>query len=87
VARVWSRVELIVGLYFPRWLSLSRLLRRCVVRVVRRTPVWNGNVETWRALFAGVSPCRSKVFPEESVQRVAEALPDRWEARTVALGR
>jgi adenylate kinase family enzyme len=50
-----GRAELIVGLDFPRWLSLSRLLRRCVVRVVRRTPVCNGNVETWRALFAADS--------------------------------
>jgi adenylate kinase family enzyme len=46
-----ARVELIVALDFPRWLSLGRLLRRSVVHIVRRTPTCNGNVETWRNTF------------------------------------
>jgi adenylate kinase family enzyme len=53
----WSDIplaaaELVVGLDFPRWRSLGRLLRRSLVRVVHRTPVCNGNIETVRALFA-----------------------------------
>lgn len=45
-----ARVELIVCLDYPRWLSLSRLLKRCVVRIFDKKPVCNGNRETiWNA--------------------------------------
>ena len=44
---VLSRAELVVGLDYPRWLSLGRLLRRTISRTVRRTEVCNGNVESW----------------------------------------
>lgn len=47
-----GRVELIVGLDYPRWLSLARLIRRSLSRVIDRRPVCNGNVETWRNLFS-----------------------------------
>lgn len=50
-----ARADLIVGLDFPRWLSLSRLLRRSLKRIVLRTPVCNGNVETWRNMLAADS--------------------------------
>ncbi|MBS1713097.1 MAG: adenylate kinase [Armatimonadetes bacterium] len=43
-----SRVELIVGLDYPRWFSFARLLRRAVVRAIDHSPVCNGNVESWR---------------------------------------
>ncbi|CAI3795572.1 adenylate kinase [Pseudarthrobacter sp. MM222] len=49
---VVSRADLIVGLDYPRWLSLSRLIRRSVRRVVTRQPVCNGNVETLARLLA-----------------------------------
>ena len=39
------RAELIVGLDYPRWLSLSRLVRRTVSRLITRERVCNGNVE------------------------------------------
>lgn len=42
----WTRVQLIICLDYPRWLSLGRLLRRTVVRIIRRTSVCNGNRET-----------------------------------------
>jgi adenylate kinase family enzyme len=45
---VLERCELVVGLDYPRWLSLGRLLRRTVVRIVDRRPICNGNVETLR---------------------------------------
>lgn len=48
---VLERVELIVGLDLPRSVSLSRLLRRTLSHVVRRTPTCNGNIETWRNSF------------------------------------
>lgn len=43
---VLEREPLIVGLDYPRWLSLGRLVRRTASRVVRRTRVCNGNVES-----------------------------------------
>lgn len=48
---VLPRADLIVGLDLPRWVSWSRLLRRSIGNVVRRTPTCNGNVETWRGTF------------------------------------
>jgi len=46
------RAELIVGLDYPRWLSLLRLVRRSIRRVTTREAVCNGNRETLRRLFA-----------------------------------
>lgn len=46
------RTELIVGLDYPRWLSLGRLLARTARRVRSREPVCNGNRETLRRVFA-----------------------------------
>jgi adenylate kinase family enzyme len=43
-----ASADLVVCLDFPRWLSLGRLVRRTVTRIVRRTVVCNGNVETIR---------------------------------------
>ena len=40
-----ARVQLIIGLDYPRWVSLSRLLRRCAVRIVDKKPICNGNRE------------------------------------------
>jgi adenylate kinase family enzyme len=49
---VVPRADLIVGLDYPRWLSLSRLIRRSARRVVTRQPVCNGNIETLARLLA-----------------------------------
>lgn len=43
---------LIVALDYPRWVSFGRLLRRTISRAVDKTPVCNGNVETWRLMFS-----------------------------------
>ena len=45
---VLPRAELVVGLDYPRWLSLARLVRRTWRRAAGKQPVCNGNVETWR---------------------------------------
>src|SRR3712207_144692 len=50
-----ARAELVVGLDFPRRLSLGRLLRRTVVRTLDRQPICNGNVESWRQTFSSDS--------------------------------
>jgi adenylate kinase family enzyme len=47
-----ARADLVVGLDFPRWISLSRLIRRTLVRLVRRTRVCNGNVESLRMMLS-----------------------------------
>lgn len=49
---VLPRVDLIVGLDYPRRLSLARLLRRTATRVVVRRPVCGGNTETCRQTFS-----------------------------------
>jgi adenylate kinase family enzyme len=46
-----ARADLVVGLDLPRLVSLGRLLRRTLGRIVHRTPTCNGNVETWREIF------------------------------------
>jgi adenylate kinase family enzyme len=53
-----ARVELIVALDYPRWLSLGRLLRRTLIRTVRRREVCNGNTETLRKAFSDDSIIR-----------------------------
>jgi adenylate kinase family enzyme len=48
-----ARADLVVGLDYPRWRSWGRLVRRTLVRIVRRTPICNGNVESLRrSVFA-----------------------------------
>ena len=49
---VLPRADLVVGLDYPRWLSLQRLVRRSLLRVVDKRTVCNGNTETWRALVS-----------------------------------
>jgi adenylate kinase family enzyme len=43
---VLPRTDLVVGLDYPRWFSLQRLVRRTVRRITDRKPICNGNVET-----------------------------------------
>lgn len=49
---VLPRVELIVGLDYPRWLSLQRLIRRTLVRAIDKKPICNGNTESVRGIFS-----------------------------------
>ena len=49
---VLPRSQLVVGLDYPRWLSLARLARRTVTRLIDRRPMCNGNVETLRNAFS-----------------------------------
>ncbi|MEQ0561873.1 adenylate kinase [Amycolatopsis sp. NEAU-NG30] len=55
---VLPRTQLVVGLDYPRWLSLSRLVRRTLVRVVTRERICNGNVESFRQMFSADSIIR-----------------------------
>ncbi|HEU5214696.1 MAG TPA: hypothetical protein VFU30_04075 [Gaiellaceae bacterium] len=47
-----GRAELIVALDYPRWLSLTRLIRRSLVRAFDGKPICNGNRESFRHLFS-----------------------------------
>lgn len=49
---VLPRVELVVGLDYPRWVSFGRLLRRTVSGAVTKEPRCNGNVESWRNMVS-----------------------------------
>ena len=49
---VLPRVQLVVGLDYPRWLSLGRLLRRTVSGAITKEPRCNGNVESWRHMLS-----------------------------------
>jgi adenylate kinase family enzyme len=55
---VLARTQLVVGLDYPRWLSLSRLVRRTFVRAVTRKRICNGNVESVRQTFSADSIIR-----------------------------
>ncbi|MFB9682718.1 adenylate kinase [Amycolatopsis plumensis] len=55
---VLPRAQLVVGLDYPRWLSLSRLVRRTFVRALTRRRICNGNVESFRQMFSADSIIR-----------------------------
>lgn len=64
---VLARVELVVALDYPRWLSLGRLLRRTARRVARRELVCNGNRETLRRALSrdSILAWHFRTFPEK----------------------
>ncbi|WP_051581265.1 adenylate kinase [Pseudonocardia acaciae] len=47
-----GRAQLIVALDYPRWVSLSRLVRRTLARTLDGRPICNGNRETLRQAFS-----------------------------------
>ena len=77
---VLDRVQLIVFLDYPRWLSLGRLVRRTVRRIVTREPVCNGNVETLRRALArdSIIAWHFRTFRSkgEAIARIEDAAQD-----------
>jgi adenylate kinase family enzyme len=49
---VWGRADTLIWLDYPLGVSLLRLFRRTVGRIVTREELWAGNRETWRGQFA-----------------------------------
>ncbi len=47
---VLPRTQLVIGLDYPRWLSLGRLVRRTVSGAITKQPRCNGNVESFRKM-------------------------------------
>lgn len=75
---VLPRVELVVGLDYPRWFSFQRLVRRTVSGAVTGAPRCNGNVESWRHMAGDDSILR---WHFRSFQRKRERIRC-WEAAT-----
>ncbi len=50
-----ARAQLIVALDYPRWVSLGRLLRRTLARVMDHRAICNGNHESFRQAFSSDS--------------------------------
>jgi len=48
---VLPRVDLVVGLDYPRWFSLQRVFRRSVMRAIDKNPICNGNTESFRGML------------------------------------
>jgi adenylate kinase family enzyme len=55
---VLPRVELVVGLDYPRWFSLQRLARRTLMRAIDKKPICNGNTESLRGMLGHESIIR-----------------------------
>ena len=49
---VLPRVDLVVGLDYPRWFSLQRVFRRSVMRAIDKKPICNGNTESFRGMLS-----------------------------------
>jgi adenylate kinase family enzyme len=60
---VWARADTVVWLDPSRSRVMRQLVPRTLLRLVRRTELWNGNRESWTALF--------RADPEESILRWA----------------
>jgi adenylate kinase family enzyme len=54
-----DRADTAVLFDLPRWIVMSRIVRRTLGRIVRHEELWNGNRERWRNFFT--------LDPEESV--------------------
>jgi len=82
-----ARVDLIVALDYPRWLSLSRLVRRSARRVVFHERSCNGNVETVGKLLGTDSIVRwhFRSFSKKRA-RIKEWMIDRSGPAVVRLG-
>ena len=49
---IWQRADTLVWLDFPLWLTLWRLLKRTIKRIVTQEDLWQtGNRESWRSQF------------------------------------
>ncbi len=49
---VWTRADTLIWLDYPLWLTMWRLLRRTIRRIITRENLWGtGNRETWRKQF------------------------------------
>jgi len=50
-----AHADVVVGLDYPRWLSLWRVARRSISRAIDKNPICGGNVESWRRVLSADS--------------------------------
>ena len=48
----WQRVQMVVWVDMPFYTTLYRAIKRALVRVVTKEPLWHGNRESWRKLLS-----------------------------------
>ena len=60
-AEALAAVDVVVALDYPRWVSLRRVTRRTIRRLLTREPWGNGNIDTLRTAFGDDSPIRWNV--------------------------
>ena len=48
---VWAQTQTIVALDYPFPIAFWRIFKRCIMRIVTREKICNGNVETFRKTF------------------------------------
>ncbi len=48
---IWGRSDTVIWLDYPLPLTLWRLYRRTMKRILTREELWSGNRETWRGAF------------------------------------
>lgn len=72
----FESVSLVIALDYPRWFSLQRLVRRTVARAVDKTPICNGNTESWGQMVGSESILR---WHFRSFTRKRERI-SRWQA-------
>ncbi len=49
---VWPRAQMVIWLDYPRWRTMSRVIRRTVRRVISREELWHGNREPLSNLWS-----------------------------------
>jgi len=75
---VLDRVQLIVALDYPRWLSLARLVRRSLRRSLDQRPICNGNTESFRQMLSrdSIIAWHFKSFPRKRARMRAWAVDE-----------
>lgn len=66
-----AHADVVVGLDYPRWVSLWRVARRSVARAIDKNPICGGNVESWRRVLSADSMV---VWHFKSFQRKRERI-------------
>jgi adenylate kinase family enzyme len=71
----WSRADLVVILDRPRWVVMTRLVRRTARRLLHREVLWNGNCESLRNLFSRDAERNILLWSWRTHQRYHDEVP------------
>lgn len=78
--RLAAEADTVVWLDYPRWLVMSRMLRRTFLRAGLRRELWNGNRERWRSLLNREPADNILLWTWTQHGRYVEQMLPRWEA-------